>query len=92
MTFEKRGVRVPISRVIREDLHSLNRVSSPTGQLTYRAPHSADGHADRCTALALALRAAGDGESRARSESIKTGRQGVGDMGLARFRSDRWPM
>jgi phage FluMu gp28-like protein len=92
MTFEKRGVRVPVSRVIREDLHSLNRVSSPTGQLTYRAPHSADGHADRCTALALALRAAGDGESRARSESIKTGRQGVGDMGLARFRSDRWPM
>jgi phage FluMu gp28-like protein len=92
MTFEKRGVRVPVSRVIREDLHSLNRVSSPTGQLTYRAPHSADGHADRCTALALALRAAGDGESRASSESIKTGRQGVGDMGLARFRSDRWPM
>jgi phage FluMu gp28-like protein len=45
--------------LIREDLHSLNRVSTPTGQITYRAPHSADGHADRCTALALALRATG---------------------------------
>jgi phage FluMu gp28-like protein len=26
--------------------------------VTYRAPHTADGHADRCTALALANRAA----------------------------------
>jgi hypothetical protein len=29
-----------------------------SGQITYRAPHSADGHSDRTTALALALRAA----------------------------------
>jgi phage FluMu gp28-like protein len=91
MTFEKRGVRVPVSRVIREDLHSLNRVSSPTGQITYRAPHSADGHADRCTALALALRAAGDGAARPASESIPV-REGIGDMGLAKFRPDRWAM
>ena len=54
------------SRAIREDLHSLNRVSTPAGQITYRAPHSADGHADRCTALALALRAAGDGQGHVR--------------------------
>jgi phage FluMu gp28-like protein len=27
------------------------------GGVTYRAPHTADGHADRATALALALRA-----------------------------------
>ena len=70
MAFEKRGVRVPISRVIREDLHSINRVSSPTGQITYRAPHNADGHADRCTALALALRAAGQGGGRSCMESV----------------------
>jgi phage FluMu gp28-like protein len=62
MAFEKRSLRVPIKRVIREDLHSVNRVSTPAGQITYRAPHSADGHADRCTALALALRAAGEGQ------------------------------
>jgi len=89
MTFEKRGVRVPISRLIREDLHSLNRVSSPTGQITYRAPHSADGHADRCAALALALRAAGEGAARMSSESVPR-RPGVGDMGLGKFRTDRW--
>ena len=91
MAFEKRALCVPVSRAIREDLHSLNRVSTPTGQITYRAPHSADGHADRCTALALALRAAGDGAARPSSASVPT-REGVGDMGLAKFRPDRWSM
>ena len=45
------------TRNVREDLHSVNRVTTPAGGITYRAPHTADGHADRCTALALALRA-----------------------------------
>ena len=62
MAFEKRGVRVPVSRAIREDLHSVNRVTSDTGGITYRAPRGTGGHADRCTALALALRA-GQGEA-----------------------------
>ena len=62
MAFEKRSVRVPISRLVREDLHSINRVTTASGGVTYRAPHSADGHADRCTALALALRA-GQGQA-----------------------------
>jgi phage FluMu gp28-like protein len=54
MAFEKRSVRVPISRLVREDLESVNRVTTASGGVTYRSPHSADGHADRCTALALA--------------------------------------
>ncbi len=62
MAFEKRGVRVPVNRAVREDLHSVNRVTSDTGGITYRAPRGAGGHADRCTALALALRA-GQGEA-----------------------------
>jgi phage FluMu gp28-like protein len=57
MAFEKRAVRVPVSRVIREDLHSVNRVTTTSGAIGYKAPHTADGHADRCTALALAARA-----------------------------------
>lgn len=57
MAFERRGVRIPISRVLREDLHSMHRVTTANGGVTYRAPHTADGHADRCTALALAERA-----------------------------------
>jgi phage FluMu gp28-like protein len=91
MAFEKRAVRVPISREIREDLHSVNRVSSPSGQITYRAPHGADGHADRCTALALALRAAGDGPTRSGSESVPR-RRGSRDMGMDRLTIKQWPV
>ncbi|MCX8156164.1 MAG: terminase family protein [Verrucomicrobiae bacterium] len=58
MAFEERRVRVPVSRAVREDLHSVQRVGLQGGGITYRAPHTADGHADRCTALALAARAA----------------------------------
>jgi phage FluMu gp28-like protein len=57
MAAERRNLRIPISRAIREDLHSMHRVATSTGQITYRAPHTPDGHADRCTALALAVRA-----------------------------------
>lgn len=61
MAFETAKLRVPISRDIREDLHSVQRVSLAGGGVTYRAPHTADGHADRATALALAVRAATTG-------------------------------
>lgn len=57
MAFEQKKTRVPINRVIREDLHSMQRVVSPQGAITYRAPHTEDGHADRCTAKALAEKA-----------------------------------
>ena len=63
MAFEKGRTRVPINRVIREDLHSMQRVVSAQGNITYRAPHTEDGHADRCTAKALACRAAASGGS-----------------------------
>src|SRR5436190_13714600 len=56
--FEKKEILIPVSREIREDLHSIHRVVSTTGQITYRSSQSGDGHSDRCTALALALRAA----------------------------------
>ena len=57
MAFEKRSVGIPVSREIREDLHSVARVATAAGGVTYRAPHSVDGHADRATAKALAERA-----------------------------------
>jgi len=56
--FEDRTIRIPVSRKLREDLHSIHRVAGKTGLVRYVAPHSADGHADRSTALALALHAA----------------------------------
>lgn len=55
---ESRRLGIPVSRAIREDLHSIQRVALAGGGVTYRAPHTPDGHADRCTALALAVHAA----------------------------------
>jgi phage FluMu gp28-like protein len=57
-SLERGQLWLPASAPIREDLHSLHRVVSPNGSISYRATHSADGHSDRATALALALRAA----------------------------------
>ena len=56
--FERRSIFIPKTNDIREDLHSLHRVVSNSGQISFRAARTADGHSDRCTALALAVRAA----------------------------------
>lgn len=55
--FDARTIGVPAGREIREDLHSVHRIATAQGGVTYRAPHTPGGHADRCTALALARRA-----------------------------------
>jgi phage FluMu gp28-like protein len=55
--FEHAQLGIPAIREIREDLHSVYRVVTPAGNIAYRAPHSADGHADRAHALNLAWRA-----------------------------------
>ena len=56
--FQARGLRVPRDKAIREDLHSVNELTTPGGNKQYRAVRRSDGHADRCTALALANYAA----------------------------------
>jgi phage FluMu gp28-like protein len=89
MAFERRSVRVPMSRVIREDLHSVNRVTSASGQVSYRAAHTPDGHADRCTALALAVRAGSQGGAPMAMER-GPGRLGVGEMGMGRVGAEVW--
>lgn len=50
-------VRIPAGDDIRDDLHAMNQIIS-NGEYTYSAPRTAAGHSDRCTALALAFRAA----------------------------------
>ena len=58
--FERRELLVPISREIREDLHEMQQVTTG-GEYSYFSRRTKEGHSDRCTALALALRAAGFG-------------------------------
>jgi phage FluMu gp28-like protein len=61
-------LRIPVSVDIREDLHAVQQIVA-NGQYNYAAPRTAEGHSDRCTALALALRAAGSSGATA-SQSI----------------------
>src|SRR5258705_129504 len=61
---DERKIGVPQCRTLREDLHSISRVVTANGNVTYRAPHNADGHADRCNALALCVRAGSLGTGR----------------------------
>ncbi|MEK9752270.1 MAG: terminase family protein [Rhodospirillaceae bacterium] len=58
MALEAQANLMPISRLLREDHHSLYRVVTPSGNITFKAPHTSDGHADYATAHALANRAA----------------------------------
>lgn len=61
--FEERLARIPVSHAIREDLHSVCRVPSASGAVRFLAERSADGHADRFWAKALAeLAATNEGE------------------------------
>lgn len=55
-------LRIPISREIREDLHQMQQIIT-NGQYSYSSPRTKDGHSDRCTALALAVRASDTGGS-----------------------------
>lgn len=52
-------LRIPVSTVIREDLHAMQQVIT-NGEYNYWSPRTRLGHSDRCTALALCLRAAGE--------------------------------
>ena len=55
---QARAVALPSAAVIRDDLGSMQRIVSPGGAIRYTAARTADGHADRSTALALAVHAA----------------------------------
>jgi len=55
--FDGMKLRVPFAAETREDLHEMQQVIS-NGSFSYKAPRTDAGHSDRCTALALAVRAA----------------------------------
>lgn len=56
--FEDRAIRVPAARGIREDLHSIMRTLTTSGNARFDAARGRGGHADRFWALALALESA----------------------------------
>ncbi|MDD5720610.1 MAG: terminase family protein [Candidatus Krumholzibacteria bacterium] len=56
--FEDRRIRIPVDRALRNDLHSVKKTTTAAGNVRFDAERTADGHADRFWALALALMAA----------------------------------
>jgi phage FluMu gp28-like protein len=55
--FEDRLVRIPSDRDIREDIHSVKKLTTAAGNTRFDAERTEDSHADRFWALALALHA-----------------------------------
>lgn len=64
-------LRIPISTKIREDLHEMKQVIS-NGEYNYWAARTKAGHSDRCTALALGVRAAGGETAEFGYDRVKT--------------------
>jgi phage FluMu gp28-like protein len=76
--------------VIRDDLGSMQRIVSPGGTIRYAAARTADGHADRSTALALAIHAAqrnpSAGTGAFAAERVPTGLNSRHRPALTRYR------
>lgn len=53
---EGQRLRIPTDPALRTDLSAMQQVCSG-GQFSYEAPRTKDGHSDRCTAVALCVRA-----------------------------------
>lgn len=69
-------LRIPVSDAIRDDLHAMEQIIH-NGEYTYAAPRTAEGHSDRCTALALAVRAAAEAPERGLPLPVERGWQAL---------------
>lgn len=53
--FQGKQLRIPADPKLRDDLSSIQRIVTPQGLVKFIAARTSDGHADRATALALAI-------------------------------------
>jgi phage FluMu gp28-like protein len=58
--FEDRRIRIPIDRAIRDDIHSVKKITTSAGNIRFDVERTENSHADRFWALALAIHAAGN--------------------------------
>lgn len=68
--FEDRLIRIPPDPKIREDFHSVKKVTTAAGNVRFDAERTDDGHADRFWALALAVHAAANPPGRPEYQSV----------------------
>jgi phage FluMu gp28-like protein len=72
--FEDRRIRIPLGNAdLRNDLHKLQKVASPTGAPRFVADSDASGHADRAWACFLACNAAAQPDAMRTWESLADG-------------------
>ena len=72
--YEDRGIRIPADDpALRDALHKVRKMVTTGGQITYDAPSDQHGHADEFWACALAIRAAGEGETGWLGEVVSAG-------------------
>jgi phage FluMu gp28-like protein len=56
-TFEDKRIRIPVSKVLRDDLHSVKKSTTAAGNIRYDSERTKEGHADRFWGLSLSLMA-----------------------------------
>jgi len=56
-TFEDKRIRIPVSKVLRDDLHSIKKTTTAAGNIRFDAERTKEGHADRFWGLSLSLMA-----------------------------------
>ena len=56
--FEDKLIRVPIDKSVRDDIHSVKKITTSAGNIRFDVERTENSHADRFWALALAVHAA----------------------------------
>lgn len=82
--FQTGEVDIPDHRALVDDLHSVARSVTLSGNVRYAAPREAGSHADRWTALALALHASQSHGGPVRVYGLKGPRSGMWHDGFVR--------
>lgn len=79
--FQKGSIWIPADTKesnLSKDICSIQKTYSRAGNLSFFAPSNSDGHSDRATALALAIRASGEVNANLRSANIGSSPNGIG--------------
>lgn len=53
--FQDKRIRIPVSKVLRDDLHSIKKSTTVSGKIRFDAERTKEGHADRFWGLSLSL-------------------------------------
>jgi len=59
--FQDRRVRIPVSKIWRNDLHGVKKITTAAGNVRFDAERTREGHSDRFWALALSFMASEEG-------------------------------